>query len=407
MSLLATAAAIDLLKETADMVGPGGRLKQRFASIQGVFSEELAYLESELVSAAAAGASPGTLAAKHLVSAGGKRIRPLTVLLSAACFGAIPQAARELAVVAELVHSATLLHDDVIDDSPERRGLPAARKVWGNAVSVLAGDLLLTHALDRTLAAAPLALPDLLVTLRRLVDGEIMQLRGRATLDATEADLLSGSSRTRPPRSSVGRPARAPSPPGPGTSERQALGMFGERLGVAFQLVDDALDYAGDSAETGKALLADLIEGQSDAAAGAWLSPTRSELGRICSTRRATGTARPQRAWSSGRVDGRLRRSATTRRDRDRARARGSLRGPSASPAREMLRVLSTELTTRTAYVAPAGCTAKRADKTRRAAIVAERSVGQRHGRAGSSSSGASSATWGESGPCSTCRPSR
>jgi len=130
MPPLATARAIDLLKGTADMVGLDGRVEARFSAIQAIFGTELAYIDAELRAAAAGGEKPATEAALHLVRAGGKRVRPLTVLLSAACFGPVPEAARELAVVAELVHSATLLHDDVIDDSRERRGEQAARQVW-------------------------------------------------------------------------------------------------------------------------------------------------------------------------------------------------------------------------------------------------------------------------------------
>jgi octaprenyl-diphosphate synthase len=183
----------------------------------------------------------------------------VALLLSSACFGRIPAAARELAVVAELVHSATLLHDDVIDDGGERRGVPAARVVWSNAVSVLGGDLLLVHALDRTSRNAPELMPDLIATLRRLVEGEIVQLRGRVELDVSEqtyerilrdktASLFSFATR-------MG--ARLA---GAELEAEQALSQFGEELGVAFQLVDDVIDYRGEA--SGKTLFTDLSEGK-------------------------------------------------------------------------------------------------------------------------------------------------
>jgi len=149
-----------------------------------------------------------------------------------------------------------------VDDGQERRGKPTPRRLWGNAVSVLAGDLLLTHALERTAAAAPGAvLGDLFATLRRLVDGEIVQLRGRTRLEAREevyfrivhdktASLFAWAARAG--AATGGAPPEAVA----------ALGEFGARVGVAFQLVDDVLDYDGDPRATGKALLGDLIEGK-------------------------------------------------------------------------------------------------------------------------------------------------
>lgn len=218
-------------------------------------------MDAELARLTREGLPPATDSAAHLLQAGGKRVRPLTVLLSAACFGPVPAGARDVAVVAELVHLATLLHDDVIDDGQERRGLATSRRIWGNAVSVLAGDLLLTHALERTAAVAPAVLMDLFATLRRLVDGEVVQLRGRATLDTSEevyfrivqdktASLFSWSARAG--ATLAGAAVRAV----------EALGEFGRRVGVAFQLVDDALDYGGDPQATGKALFTDLAEGK-------------------------------------------------------------------------------------------------------------------------------------------------
>jgi octaprenyl-diphosphate synthase len=249
-----------LLREAAERAG--SRTIERLGQVRALLGEELLAVDCELARLTRDGVSPATDSATHLLEAGGKRVRPLTVLLSAACFDTPSAAARELAVAAELVHLATLLHDDVIDDGQERRGRPAPRCLWGNAVSVLAGDLLLTHALERTAAvAAPRVLTDLFTTLRRLVDGEIVQLRGRTQFDAREetyfrivqdktASLFAWAARSG--AISAGASAEA----------ANVLGEFGGRLGVAFQLVDDLLDYAGDPRATGKAVLADLTEGK-------------------------------------------------------------------------------------------------------------------------------------------------
>ncbi|HTB78013.1 MAG TPA: polyprenyl synthetase family protein [Polyangiaceae bacterium] len=254
------AVSVGLLHDAAERAG--GRVVERLAEVHAVLGADMAVVDEELARLVREGLPPATTSAAHLLEAGGKRVRPLTVLLSAACFGPPPPAARDLAVVAELVHLATLLHDDVIDDGQERRGRPTPRRIWGNAVSVLAGDLLLTHALERTSAAAPgPVLADLFATLRRLVDGEVVQLRGRLVLDPREevyfriirdktASLFAWAARA------------GATIAGATLEEAVALGDYGTHLGVAFQLVDDVLDYSGDPRATGKALLGDLTEGK-------------------------------------------------------------------------------------------------------------------------------------------------
>jgi octaprenyl-diphosphate synthase len=252
-------AAAATLGDAARLKAPGERAERRLTELQALFSEDLAWVERGLASAAESGPRPATDAARHLLERGGKRVRPLSLLLSAACFGGISDTARELAVVAELVHNATLLHDDVIDDGTERRGAQAARVLWGNGISVLAGDLLLVHALDRTSRVAPDVMPELVQTLRRLVEGEILQLRGRVELDVSQAtyerilrdktaSLFAWAARTG--ARVAGADARS----------ELALANFGEELGVAFQLVDDVLDYSGERA--GKNLFADLRDGK-------------------------------------------------------------------------------------------------------------------------------------------------
>jgi octaprenyl-diphosphate synthase len=256
----APALSVASLRDAAERAG--GRAVDRLAQVRALLGEDMVVVDRELARMTCEGVSPATDSATHLLEGGGKRVRPMAALLAAACFGAPPPAAREVAIVAELVHLATLLHDDVVDDGQERRGSPTPRRIWGNAVSVLAGDLLLTHALERTAAAAPqTVLLDLFATLRRLVDGEIIQLRGRTALDVREeiyfrivqgktASLFAWATRS----GAIVAGARP--------DVAAALGDFGASVGVAFQLVDDILDYAGDPAATGKALLGDLVEGK-------------------------------------------------------------------------------------------------------------------------------------------------
>jgi octaprenyl-diphosphate synthase len=256
----APAVSVGLLHDAAERAG--GRVVNRLAEVHALLGADMAVVDRELARLVREGLSPATESAAHLLEAGGKRVRPLTLLLAAACFGPPPSAARDLAVAAELVHLATLLHDDVIDDGQERRGRPTPRRLWGNAVSVLAGDLLLTHALERTSASAPPpVLADLFATLRRLVDGEVVQLRGRMHLDPREevyfrivrdktASLFAWAARAGATVS------------GAAAEAANALGRYGAHVGVAFQLVDDVLDYTGDPRATGKALLGDLMEGK-------------------------------------------------------------------------------------------------------------------------------------------------
>jgi octaprenyl-diphosphate synthase len=255
-------ASAALLREVATADRAGTKAAERLAEVHAFLAEDMAVVDAELGRLAKDGVHPATEAASHLLEAGGKRVRPMTVLLSAACFGAVPPGARDLAVVAELVHLATLLHDDVIDDGQERRGRTTPRRVWGNAVSVLAGDLLLTHALERTaVAGPPSVLGDLVATLRRLVDGEVVQLRGRTRLDLREEIYFRvvGDKTA----SLFAWAARAGAAIAGGSADAvAALGQFGARVGVAFQLVDDVLDYEGDARATGKSLFGDLLEGK-------------------------------------------------------------------------------------------------------------------------------------------------
>lgn len=234
-------------------------LDKRLAEAQALLKDDLAWVEHALRQAAQRGPAPATNAARHLIDMGGKRARPMALLLASACFGPVPEASRQLAVCVELIHSATLLHDDVIDEGTERRGREAARMVWGNAVSVLSGDLLLTHSLLTAQREAPALMPGLLHMLRRLVEGEIVQLRGRSELEVSE-DVYAAILRDK--TAALFRFATSAGAQLAGAAQRwqTLLGDFGESIGVAFQLVDDLLDYSGE--DTGKTMFADLRQGK-------------------------------------------------------------------------------------------------------------------------------------------------
>jgi octaprenyl-diphosphate synthase len=243
----------------------GVRPAKAQAALQEVpnLAAELGSLEAQLTRATDDAEETLRAAARHLVGSGGKRIRPTVTLLACGACGGPLTAAVPFACAAELTHSATLLHDDVIDDGPLRRGQPASRVLWGNAVSVLSGDWLLTRALEIVAAepARSAALPALLATMRRLVEGEVLQLSLRGSFETTEQDyfdVVKGKT-----ASLFGWSAAAGAwAAGVRGEIPEALVAFGEGVGTAFQLVDDALDYAADPGVLGKRLGQDFSEGK-------------------------------------------------------------------------------------------------------------------------------------------------
>ena len=255
------AASIHALHDTAVPERVGDRATSRLADVRELVSREMADVETIIARHIAAGVTPAAESAKHLSDAGGKRVRPMALLLAHACWSQVDEKARGLAAAAELVHMATLLHDDVIDDGDQRRGRPTSRRVWGNAVSVLAGDLLLVEALRLGSLAAPVTWQELVATLGRLVEGEVVQLRGRLAVSLEEStyfDIVRGKT-----ASLFEWALRAGAREGGASPAAvEALGAFGGHLGIAFQLVDDVLDYDGDPQATGKSMLADLAEGK-------------------------------------------------------------------------------------------------------------------------------------------------
>jgi octaprenyl-diphosphate synthase len=253
------ASSLHVLADTAADGRANDRAVSRIEDVRGLVARELGEVEAVVARHIAEGVEPATDSAKHLFDAGGKRVRPLALLLACACFGSIDARARDLAAAAELVHMATLLHDDVIDDGDQRRGRPTSRRIWGNAVSVLAGDLLLVEALRLACRTHEETWSELVSTLGRLVDGEVVQLRGRhdvSLVEATYFEILRGKT-----ASLFEWALRAGARQGGARREAiDALGRFGAHLGMAFQLVDDVLDYDGEN--TGKTMLADLAEGK-------------------------------------------------------------------------------------------------------------------------------------------------
>jgi octaprenyl-diphosphate synthase len=200
--------------------------------------------------------------AHHLLEVAGKRLRPMCVALASRLGDGLDDRTREFGVAVELVHCATLLHDDVVDAGDQRRGTPAARTLYGNAASIFAGDWLLVDALRRVRAAE---MPDVLVRLLDIIDemifAEAIQLENRGRIDArmrTYMQVVEGKTAALF-RWAMFAGARAG---GLDADACKALEDYGLHLGVAFQLIDDHLDYAGDGATIGKSPFTDLREGK-------------------------------------------------------------------------------------------------------------------------------------------------
>lgn len=347
------------IESALNVLSAGGRgrgadelVERRIGAVQTFLATDLLAVEGLLRVACDEASTPASDAARHLVDQGGKRVRPMALMLAARCFSPegteafqkVQSSLVEMAAVVELVHSATLLHDDVVDEGMERRGSVTARRRFGNGISVLAGDFLLVQALERTGRHGPKLLADLIRTLARLVDGEVVQLRGRSELDASEetyfrilsdktASLFSFAART-------GAALAGASP-----AHVEALSAYGEALGVAFQLVDDVLDYSG--ASTGKNLFADIVEGKMTLPLVLAMKgdDTLSELVRqLHAGRSEVALTVAERVVASGSCD--VVRERARRVTEDAQRALESL---PASPARSLLAVVASEMTRRMA----------------------------------------------------------
>jgi octaprenyl-diphosphate synthase len=200
---------------------------------------------------------------EHLVNAGGKRLRPMLTLAAAKMFGASGHdGAQKLSAAVEFIHTATLLHDDVVDESKKRRGQATANVVWGNATSVLVGDFLFSRAFELMVEAGDLTILDLLARTAAIIsEGEVMQLGTQRQLDtARETHFAVIEAKTAALFSAAGKSGAMAA--GASQSAAEALAVYGKELGVAYQLVDDALDYSGREARLGKSVGDDFREGK-------------------------------------------------------------------------------------------------------------------------------------------------
>ena len=195
---------------------------------------------------------------RYVLKQQGKQIRPVLVMLSAKICGGVTESSYRAAIMVELLHSATLIHDDVVDSAEMRRGLPSINALWKNKISVLIGDYLLSKGLLYSLEFKDYgSLHMVSEAVRRMSEGEILQIQKTRSLDISEKDYLSViSDKT----ASLISSACAMGAMSATTDESKiaSLKSYGEYLGLAFQIRDDLLDYTGDSKKTGKQMGIDI-----------------------------------------------------------------------------------------------------------------------------------------------------
>lgn len=230
--------------------------------IQNLVSADLERVEAELRLESVGSVDAVSQIAQYLQGNGGKRLRPMLLLVSCRLFQEPDPQAIRLAAVVELIHTATLVHDDVIDEADTRRGKPSANVIWGNHTSVLAGDWLYMQAFQIALRLKRFDVLELLITLtQQMVDGELLQLERLGKIDITEADSIELLDRKT--ASLFSACTRLGAIAGGADEREQArLGEFGWNLGMAFQLVDDILDFTSRESVLGKPVGNDLREGK-------------------------------------------------------------------------------------------------------------------------------------------------
>ncbi len=199
---------------------------------------------------------------EHIINGGGKRLRPALVLLASGIFGNIQTQHHELAAIVEFIHTATLLHDDVVDESAMRRGNSTANHLFGNAASVLVGDFLYSRAFQMMVKLQNMRVMQILSeTTNIIAEGEVLQLLNIHNANVTEQEYLKvihfKTAKLFEAATRLGAVISQAN-----MQDENALAQYGMRLGTAFQLIDDVLDLSGDVNQIGKNLGDDLSEGK-------------------------------------------------------------------------------------------------------------------------------------------------
>ena len=240
------------------------KIRQSIAAREAFELVKADLIEVEKEISAESAASVETIASinQYLQAGGGKRLRPALLLLCTRLFGPSTQCARRLAAVVEMIHTATLVHDDVIDVAKTRRGRPSSNMVWGNHVSVLAGDWLYMQAFQLALGERNFHILDVLISLTQMmVEGELLQLERLYRIDITEADYMELVDRKTAVLFSACAALGATAANAEEAAE-SSLREFAWNLGMAFQLVDDILDFTSTEKILGKPSGNDLREGK-------------------------------------------------------------------------------------------------------------------------------------------------
>ncbi|SDK19246.1 octaprenyl-diphosphate synthase [Methylophilus rhizosphaerae] len=199
---------------------------------------------------------------EYIIHSGGKRLRPALVLMAGDLAGEVTSAHRQLATIVEFIHTATLLHDDVVDASELRRGKSTANHVYGNPASVLVGDFLYSRAFQMMVKLQNMRVMDILADATNIIsEGEVLQLLNVRNIGVSEQDYLRvihfKTAKLFEAATRLGAVQCQSSP-----QQEEGLAAYGMHLGTAFQLVDDVLDLTGDSEKIGKTLGNDLAEGK-------------------------------------------------------------------------------------------------------------------------------------------------
>jgi octaprenyl-diphosphate synthase len=241
-----------------------GKLGQTLTAreIFKLVKKDLERVEREITLESVASVDAVTTISRYLQDGGGKRLRPILVLLASRLVGNVTDGSIRMAAVVEMIHAATLVHDDVIDIAQTRRGRPSSNAIWGNHTCVLAGDWLYMQAFQMALRERNFHVLDLLIALTQMmVEGELLQLERIGKIDISEADYMQLVDRkTASLFSACARLGAMMGGAGEATEAR--LGEFAWNLGIAFQLVDDILDFTSHENVLGKPVGSDLREGK-------------------------------------------------------------------------------------------------------------------------------------------------